>query len=197
MIYTSVDTIPAKIFFKILETGDVTLLTDEKVEENKLIDIWNTIKNEDAELAKNPKDTKVINVSKQIEAILAKMEAVNLAVFHLKVVKDDELMQMLKDYGYRFTDNLEKDLETIERETEGLIIKLKSYQRQLQKLVPDTEETKENVPFDECVLGYSAISGLMFKPNTITQSEYRALIKIGNQKIKPLINGNPKKRHSK
>lgn len=193
MIYKSVDTIPSKIFFKILESNDVKLLTDQDLTEDltieKLNEIWLKIQNEDAELTNSSKDEKVINISKKIEALLAKMECVNLCVFHLKILKDQDLINQLKKYNYSFTDDLESDIKRVERESEALGLLLKNLKRQLDKVLPK-ENKKQEVPFDEVVLGYSVVTGLMFKPNAITQSEYRALIKIVNKKIKALDNDN-------
>ena len=190
MIYKSVDTIPSKIFFKILETGDVKLLTDEDIPIKELEQIWSIIQNEDSELTGKESSDKVISVSKQIEALLARMESINLSVFHLKVKEDKDLINLLKKYNYTFTGDLKYDLERVEVESEALTQKLKRYQRQLKALLPEDYEKKKQVPFDEVVMGYGVVSGWIVRPNKITQSEYRALIKIGNQKIKALSNGN-------
>ena len=199
MTYTSVDTIPAKLYLKILETGHVNLLSDKEVVEiieegaqnvitkKESENIWVNIQAEDAELIKDNKSDKTLNISKNIESLVAKLESINLSVFHLKMLKDADLISLLKKYGYTFTDDLESDLERIERETEGLEIKLKNYQRQLEKLQPKTKDkTGKSVPFDEVVLGYGVVTGLMFKTNQITQSEYRALINVGNQKMEAI-----------
>ena len=77
--------------------------------------------------------------------------------------------------------------EQLTDSVEGLEIKLKNYQRQLEKLQPKTKDkTGKSVPFDEVVLGYGVVTGLMFKTNQITQSEYRALINVGNQKMEAI-----------
>lgn len=188
MIYKSVDTIPSKVFFKILRTGDLGLLTDETIPLSELEKIWINIEGEDSELTSNGKNDRFINISKQIEAILAKMESINLSVFHLKILRDQDLIENLKKYNYKFTDDLKSDLIKIERETEALTLKLRNYQRQLDKILP--KNNKKHIPFDEVVMGYGVVSGWSVRPNEITQSEYRALIKIGNQKIKALSGGN-------
>ena len=100
MTYTSVDTIPAKLYLKILETGHVNLLSDKEVVEiieegaqnvitkKELENIWVNIQAEDAELIKDNKSDKTLNISKNIESLVAKLESINLSVFHLKMLKD-------------------------------------------------------------------------------------------------------------
>lgn len=201
MTYTSVDTVPAKVFFKILKTGHVNLLTDKIVVETKqneddgvitideLNNIWATIQAEDEALVNDTKSDKILNISKKIDAIVAQLGCIRTSVFYLKTFPDDEdLINQLKNYGYRFTENMTTDLERIERENEGLELKYKNYKRQLDKINPKTEDNKKPTPFDEVVLGYGVVTGLTYRTNEITQSEYRALINVGNQKMKSIEN---------
>ena len=198
MTYNTVDTIPAKLYFKILANGHVNLLTDLEVVETidegaenvitkkELDTIWINIQNEDAELQQDPKNDKVVSISTNIEKLLARLESIHLSVFYLKVMPDDEdILNHLKTYGYKFTDDIKADLERIERETEGILLKVKNYNRQLEKLKPKKNNGK-SVPFDETVLGYGVVTGLTYRTNQITLSEYRALINVGNQKMKAI-----------
>lgn len=185
MTYDSVDIIPSKLFFKILETGDIKLLSDEEKNEETLNKIWIEIQSQDSDLIKDNKRDKVIDLSKRIESLLARIESIKLAVFHLKILPDDDLLELLKNFGYKFSDNLDSDLERVERETEAILLKIKIDQRRLNNLKPKKDSDKK-VPFDETILSYSAFTHLNFRPNTITQSEYRALISVGNQKIEAI-----------
>lgn len=200
MIYDSVDTIPSKIFFKILSTGDVNLLTDELDHEYDLKEIWKNIEAQDSELHQNKESNKELNLDKQIESLLAKIQSVILSVFHLRIIKDHDLIELLKKDGYKIdwdeskisdekiADQIfQSQLDTVERESEALNLKVSNLQRQLEKIRPSGEKGK-HTPFDEVVMGYGVVSGWMVRPNDITQSEYRALIKIGNQKMKSLEN---------
>jgi hypothetical protein len=208
MIYRSVDTIPGKIFFKIIETGDLLLLTDEKepledTEKEKfyteLQEIWLKIQEEDDKIASNKESVKVIDISSRLEELTARQAAVGFAVHVLKLNpenKDKELIQLIKDRKYKFhfenSKNAKrvekqylKDLDRIEKENKSESIRIKSLQDQL----PEIEENNENINFDEAVISYGVIVGSGFiDTNKITQSQYRALIKIGNQKMKALEN---------
>ncbi|MGB0896883.1 MAG: hypothetical protein ACPGRW_06145 [Flavobacteriaceae bacterium] len=183
MIYKSLDTIPAKLFFKIAKTGNVRLLTDDdSINEDVLLKTWQDLEAEDLELNPNPKANKAIDIYKFIESNLAKLKCINLALYILRIDHDKEIIEILKSYGYRFTEDMDKDLERIKRESSDINIVIE----RLKTRLPKQTESKE-VPFDEVVIGYGAITGSGFiDTNTITKNQYTALIKVGNQKIKSL-----------
>lgn len=183
MIYDSLDVIPAKIFFRIVETGNLRLLTDdESIPEDELMKIWQRLEEEDAEINPNKEVEKTIDIWKYIEFNLAKLKAIESALFCLRKKVDIELIEMLKDFGYKFTGNLQKDLDRVERESQAIMLKVEKLQGQLP------EPTKgKNPPFDEVVLSYGAIAEMGFiDTNKITKNQYDALIAIGNKKIKSL-----------
>lgn len=181
MIYDSLDNIPAKVFFKIVKTGNVQLLTDEEVDEKKLNEIWDRLENEDAE--KNPEVNKYIDVWKYIEYNLSKLRAINNAVFYLRIKEDEELIDLLKSYQYKFSGDLNKDLDKVEKYSKGILLTIET----LKSSLPERNENDVEIPFDEVVIGYGILSGAGFiDTNKITKNQYDALITIGNQKIKAL-----------
>ena len=190
-LYNSADIIPAKLYYKIVASGDLTRLSSKELPEKELAEIWETIQNEDAELSPGGKADKIINVSRKIEAIAAKYESVNLAVYYLDKCEEDEadeeLINQLKEYHYKFSGDLHKDLETIARENKALILIIKRLQKQLPQ---QEEDNSSKTTLDENILSYGIITGLGFiDTNTITLSQYRALVSTGNQKIKALEDG--------
>lgn len=186
-VFDSVDTIPAKLYYKIVTTGDISLLCSEKQPNKILEEAWENIQNQDAELSPGGKADKIINVSRKIEALAAKYEFAKLAVYHLENVEDEELINQLKKYGYKFSGDLQQDLKTIARENKALILIIKRYQKQLPQ---QDEESTSKSTLDENILSYGIITGLGFiDTNTITLSQYRALVSTGNQKIKALEDG--------
>lgn len=188
MIYNSIDTIPAKLFFKIVKSGDTKLLAvnENEIDVDELEKIWNRILEEDSKITENKEESKVLNISKKIESTASKLEKVKLAIFYLSVMADDEIIEMLKKDGYTFSGDLKKDLEKIERFSEALKIKIDKYSNDLNDIIKKDSDEDSEVPFDEVVLSYGVITGIVFKTNEITLSEYRALIKIGNKKMKVL-----------
>lgn len=197
MIYDSIDIIPAKIFFKISDTGNLKLLvTDESVyDDNKLSLIWKNIEDENISLDNTNSIQKVVDVTKKIESLYAKFEAIKLAVYYLKKKIDNELIDLLLSYGYKFKWNekeyslenklqYQKDLDKIERESQTIYDKIERLQ---QKLPKPKENKDKKIPFDEVILGYGVITEAGFiDSNKITLTQYYALIKIGNEKIKSI-----------
>lgn len=187
MIYRSAETIPAKLFFKILESEDYSLLSNKKTDKD-LKAIFENIKKEDNEMISNREVFKVLNLSKRIESLSSRHESIKLIIYHLRSKFDQELLDILKDYGYKLTGDLQADLDIVERESDALDIKIKS----LESKMPTQEG--EQLSFDENVLMYSAFTGLGYiDPNVLPLSQYRALINNGNKKIKSLENGNKRK----
>ena len=182
MTYDSPDIIPAKIYFKILETGEVELLSTEIKDFEKLVAIWEKINDEYVSENKNQKQDKSFDLYKRIESLSAKYEAIKLSVKVIKYQDDQELKDLLIKYGYKFSSDEEKDLDRILRESESLQIKIENLKNQLPKV-----DTKKKLSFDETVLSYAAFTGYGFiDTNKITLTQYDALINIGNQKMKAL-----------
>lgn len=182
MTYDSPDIIPAKIYFKILETGEVELLSTEIKKFDKLIEIWEKINEEYVSENKKQKQDKSFDLYKRIESLSAKFEAIKLSVMVLKYQDDQELKDLLLKYGYKFSDDEEKDLDRILRESESLQIKIENLRNQLPKV-----DNKKKLSFDETVMSYAAFTGSGFiDTNKITLTQYDALINIGNQKMKAL-----------
>lgn len=185
MIYNSIDIIPAKLFFKILETGEIELLSNEKCDNNRLQELWSELQKQQDQIAINNETNKVLQISKRIETLSSKYEAVKLAVKYLSLKYDDDLVDVLKGFGYKFTNDLRKDLERIARENKAIELIIS----RLQKKLPKVEESNKK-SLDNVIMTYAIITELGFiDSNKITLTQYYALIEAGNQKIKALENG--------
>lgn len=184
--------IPARLFFKILESGNFLLLDTKgeletlesdakanKTEELRLL--WNELEMEDHKLSKNDKTEKILNTSKMIESLKCKQKKIEIAVIHLKIKKDEELIDLLKSDGFEFKGDFNEDLARIERLCRDINVQIDKLEKQL----PKPTENKE-IPFDEIVIGYSMIVEQTFKPNEITQSEFRALEKHVKSRIESI-----------
>lgn len=185
MIYDSAETIPAKLYFKILETADYKLLADETCTEEDLLKAWDRIEDEYSEITSNKKTKKVLDISKRIEGLAAKYEAITLMVMCLRAKEDQEIIDQLKEYGYRFSDDLTADLDIIERESDAIKIKIDNELDKMPKVKEN--DNSENITFDETIMSYCAFTGSGFiDPNKITLSQYNAQLNIGNKKMKAL-----------
>lgn len=187
MIYKSIDTIPSKLYFKIIETSDYSLLcsSGEKVPEEELIQIFEKIRLEDEKIyeGSGKENSKELNIYAKIENLATKYKKVKFAVYYLRHIKDEELIEVLKKDGYKFTEDFEKSLDAIERVVESLLVKIEVSKNRL----PKRKEASEEIPFDEVVLSYCALLGMGFvDTNKVVQSQFRAIIKMGNNKIEKL-----------
>ena len=177
MIYKTLDTIPAKIYYKIIETGDVSLLSDENISIEKLEVIWDEIKSQD-ETFNNDQNKRVKTFSK-IESLQAKLESIQHAVFYLKIEDDLELIELLKSYGYTYRSN--SDLDRILLQSDGINDAIDK----LRLKLPKENTNKKSIPFDEMVLSAGVIAGVGFiDTNTITKTQLDGILKITETKIK-------------
>lgn len=193
MTYDSIDTIPAKLFFRIMETGDISLLSTKKKAEYDLMSIWENLQEEHGKINPDNRTGKTMSIYRKIEALSAKYEAIKLAVHCMKSHRDKDLFGLLQNYGYKLTwRNLREDLERVERESKAIETKILRAKQQLPKQKKNKGESAD-ISFDEAVLGYAAFTGSGFvDTNKITVPQYYALINIGNQKIRALENGKAK-----
>ncbi|WP_438423262.1 hypothetical protein [Aquimarina macrocephali] len=185
MIYDSIDIIPAKLFFKILQTGDVGLLSDENIDTGKLKKVWEELEHQHDLTLSSDEANKALKVSIKIEYLSAKYKSVNLAIKCLRHEPDAQLFEVLKNAGYQIEEGVEVDYDKIERENKAIEIIIS----RLQKKLPKQDDSKNN-SLDEVIMTYCVVTNMGFiDSNKITLTQYYALINAGNQKIKALENG--------
>ncbi len=187
MIY-NIDTIPAKLFFKINEKGDLSLLSDEKLSNEQLQNIWEEILSSYQEITNKKANDIQLLLSKKIQSLSSKLFSIKNAVFLLRSERDSELEYYLKNKGYKLEEEtFLKDLQRIEELSQTIEIKIKKLLGQLDS---DKSKVKSNLTFEEILLGYMTILGFGYKDaNTITLLEYIAIEKQVNIKLKAMKNG--------
>lgn len=201
MVYDSLDIIPSKLFFKIADTGDVRLLSKDKdVDIEVLKKIWSQLEEEDAELSQSDTLDKLIENYAKIERLSAKFKCIALCVRYLRFKKDDDLISQLRNYGFQIRWGRDKIIEGEEATAEAIfqydldeVVRLsEDIGLQIERIksrIPKQKKNAKQTPFDEVVMGYAAFTGAGFiDTNSITQTQYRALINLGAQKIKSLEN---------
>lgn len=193
MIHVSIETIPAKMYFRIQETGSVELLTDEKKPDiPKLQEIWAELKKQHGKLPESHERKRTHSLYVRLEQLSAKLESTTLAIHHLQSLFDQELLEILISYEYltegyvvKSQEQFQKDLKKIFRETEALQIKMDAIKIRLPKV-----KDEKKITFDQSVMAYAAFTGSGFiDPNLITLTQYYALVNMGKDKIKSLENG--------
>lgn len=202
MIYKNLDTIPYKLFIKITETGDLTLLSDSDVDEETDIEllakIWEEIYDEHLSKNETTESKKIFKLSKNIDGLLALNKVVMIACESLRFEFNEELLEMILGFGYQLsvvdTESYYSDIERIEREANAYIIKAENY----KNMLPDKAEG-ENSEFsvDDVMALYCTILGFNIGDfNFVSYNAFRSYEKQVNAKIKSM-NQNKNTNHGK
>lgn len=179
------DTIPLKLYFKVVETGNLSLLGNHPESElSKLL--------EDISEQRSKKDSKgkskELDVYCQMEALSAKYQAIQYAIYYLRQMEDADLIEMLKSKGYKFSEDYKASLDEIENISSGILVKIEAVKKRLPK---KKEAESKEIPLDEVILSYCALLEMGFvDTNTVTLSQYDSIITLGNRKMEALNKGN-------
>lgn len=177
MIFDSIENLPMRLFLKILESGDLKHLGD--IKEPQLV--WDEILEEYKEIDPDNQFKDVLNTQKEIAFLNCKYNAINISIQCLSVKKNDELLEVLKLYGYVIRDShVKEDLITAKGYTNAILIKIKKLQTELDK-----EGEEDKFSFDRAIIKLNTIFGFKIaEANTVTVSEYYSL----KEEAKNLIN---------
>lgn len=189
MIYKTLRTLPMVTFIEIAKSGDVTLLSDEDIPMEELILLWEELQEKHEQFSKDPNADKVFNVLKEIEFQENRYEIIFKICDSLLFSKDNQLIQILKDFGYKVTDeNYINDLNKIIKQSEGIITRI----NQLKDTLPKPPKSGSETSIVEVISSYSAILGFDFDYFTCSVEKFYALDKMVKAKIKSLDNNNQK-----
>jgi hypothetical protein len=207
MIYDSLRKLPKVTQVEILETGNVLLLdteitNPERVEQEHiqfLFELWSKLCDEFNERYNTKNHRKTFDVYKELNFLANKYDTINNAVEALKFDKDERLINMINDYGYKISDeNYLKDLEKIARESEGIIHKINMLKSKLPKQNDEDDVTQKetdvlitNMAIQTSILGYD------FDFYNISVEKYHAMLPIIENKIKAIEKQNSKTKTKK
>ena len=182
-MYNSLDILPVKTYFKIIETGNFFLLSfsDKKVAELELSELWNEINQAFQERDNNQANKRIFRISTDIEYLISKYNLIQMCVNTLRFDRNQEVIDILKSHNYLVTDKFyERDLNRTERNSKGILNKIELLKSQLPK-----EDNKTDSSIDDVLASYSNILGFHVGDfNKITCSEYLAFKKQVESKIK-------------
>jgi hypothetical protein len=180
-MYSSIETLPMKIFLKISKTGDISLLGDGEKEDH--IKAWENIIEEYKGLDPEESFNKILQKHKILEYTICSFRSTDLALFCLTKVKDEKLLKILASKGYRIRDDsYYEDIKTCKRHLIAEEDRIKELQKEL---IEDTNV--EDVNFDKVIIRYNVIMGFnIAKPSEVTVSEYFAIKEEVQNKQKAL-----------
>lgn len=192
MIYNSLEILPYKTFFKIVDSQDVSLLKNgAEAEEIDLKELWESLLKEYNEISPEKEEMNLLRVKRDIEAIECKYKAIQVSLSALDFHYDDDLIEILQSYGYKLTkENYYDDLKRISRESEALLMKSANIKKKLPKVDANSASTK--VTIDRLFAFYSSVLGFDFDYNTISVTKVLALKEQVQSKVKPQENNTKK-----
>lgn len=184
-MYNSLDTLPIKCFYRIVETGDLSLLNPEtETSAEQLKDVWANLNQDFQSKDNNQISKKIFRISVEIEFLTTKYNLVGMCVNALRFDYDDELITILKKLGYKITkENYLNDLEKTEKYSEGILMNIERLKQQL----PKDKREKNEFSIDDVLASFCTMLGFQIGDfNKITCSEYFAykgqvLIKVKAQ----------------
>ncbi|HEX8576979.1 MAG TPA: hypothetical protein VF677_11860 [Flavobacterium sp.] len=188
MTYKTLDTIPYKLFVKISETGDISLLSDTEANIEVLAGIWEQLYEEHLSKNQTTESKKILKLSKEIDSLLTLNKVVLMACECLKFDFDQELFSIIVGLGYQLSvsDNKSyyEDIKLIEREANAYIVQAENYKSMLPEK-KGNENQDYNV--DDVMASYSAILGFNIGDfNLVTYNAFYGYEKQVNAKIKAL-----------
>jgi hypothetical protein len=179
-------------FIEIIDSEDLSLLSDEETPIEELVAIWEELYKEYQEKYNKLNSNKVFNLDKEIEYLDKKYLEIKLIVEALKFDVNQKLIAILRNYGYRFRDEFyNEDLERVERESKGIIQKINQLKQGLPKVDESKTDTQDNSIIN-LMAGYSSVLGYDFDYYTISVEKFKSLENQVKQKIAAIEKNNAK-----
>lgn len=182
MIYKSINDLPVVLYYEILKSGNVNLLSTEKANSDELLELWQKIKDDFNERDNSQLNNKILTLLKHYEFYILKYDVVNRICESLRFSFNQELIDLLASIGYKVNlENYNEDIERIKKNAEGLLVKANHFKAQLPKETDDVE----NFIIEDVLASFSNVLGFHIgRYNEITCTEYFALKKQVSNKIK-------------
>ena len=186
MIYNTLDYLPIKIFIKIQETGNLSLLAtvDENVSNEELQILFDKLSDEFQQLNAEDNSSRNFMILKEISHLEAKLKTAMCGIEILRFEANNSVMLVLCELlnvtiRTSRTDYYMKDLERAES-------KAKLINKSIEKLrdqLPKKDDTKSD-SIDDTLAAIAMITGVSFDFNALSCTAYAALIKQTKQKVK-------------
>lgn len=183
MFYNSFEILPVTIYYKILQSGDLSLLNpEENTTPDDLLGVWDTIHQEFQEKDNNQMNKRIFRITIDIETLASKYNIIQMCIDALRFDRNEDILNILKQHRYFISDKFyNRDLDRAERNAMGILHKISILKDQLPK---DTGE-KNDSSIHEVLGGFCACLGFNIGEfNKITCPEYIAFKKQVDIKLK-------------
>jgi len=193
MIYNSLRKLPMVTFLEIIDSGDISLLSDEETAIEQLVEIWNDLYEKYKSKYDSQNHNKVFNLSKEIDFLKTKYFVIKSSVEALKFDVNQSIIELLKDYGYTLRlENYNDDVLRIARESEGIINKINQIKNSLPKQTESEEKGSEVII--SVMADYASFLGYDFDFYTISVEKFGAMQNTVKQKVASIEKQNSKKK---
>ncbi len=182
-IINNCDELTLHAFIRCLEKNELQVLANYEAEKNDLENAWALIYDEFCNLTGQKKYIKLVELSKEIAQLQAKITAIDLCV-NVMTYKDSETCkEILKKYGYNYKFDIndpEKYAKEIARVISVSKTSLISLQRKAQEFETIKKEaqtaTNKKINFYDTLASISKFQGYRIDPKTTTVSEYAGIL---------------------
>lgn len=182
-MYNTLAKLPIVVYEEISNTGKLTLLLNENetATEAELEELWQKLSIEFSEKSQNTDTKRTFRLQKEIDSMECKHKTVALMIECLRFDWDNELVAALRKWGYTITQkDYYANLDRIERESAGLLVKSAS----LKTMLPKKDGEKSDVTIYDVLASYCAILGLDFDFEVLSCLKYISMQKQVASKIK-------------
>jgi len=169
----SIDTLPIKLLYKVIDTGDTSLLNCKNH-----ADVFQNIYDEYKKLDTSGQASRLMEITSKINALELKQKIVFFSLEALKFNNEPEIITILNNLGFKF--NKEEyfgEIERIENQSKSINVQIETLKDQIPK-------QSEKINIDELILSYCIASGLNYDTNAITVTQFIALQTLVNEKQK-------------
>lgn len=188
MIYNTLDNLPFKIFTKIHQTKEYSLLNIKDKSTEELALLFDDLTDEFNELD-DQKSFENFLLEKEIAHLESKIKLLNLGVEILKFEVNEAVIsfiekEMRMKIRMNFTQYYYKDLERIEQKVNLQKVKVEKLREQLISKSKQSSPDETTYTIDDNLASISTILGVSFDFNTIPCTVYLAYKKQAQTKIK-------------
>ena len=188
----NIETLPIITFAKIAETNNLNLLLKWKPKyllnlylwlfKIDLFDSWSKLGEEYAKHQDDKKQDKIKILKSKLSKQKGRYYAIISALEVLKYGSDDDMLKILKDYGYTIKGQYWKGLEQVFKQVSNLSNKIKSIEEEIIKYSQSNENIEINIY--EIITNLSLGLEIPLKANELTTIEYIFYRKALAKKIK-------------
>ena len=182
MIY-SIKTIPMVLLTEIQETNDLSLLSDENLEEEELVQIWNDIREDYVKHDDSLKNKKIKQLSEKIKKHRDRYILILMALDVLnRDSKNKDMIEIVERHGYKMSDGIDK----VNNQVRNLEHRIKSLEEELKTYTKEDDDSGKKHSIYEDIVNLSVGLEIPLDCNKLTAIEFIYYRKALNNKVKSL-----------